>query len=190
MGFSIAKEFADRGCKVNLVSGPVSLDIQHPNINRTDVATANEMLNACKKYFNKSDICIMSAAVADYCPKHTELQKIKKNNSNLFIELTSTPDILAFLGENKSENQILGGFALETNNEFENAQKKLNNKNLDFIVLNSLKDNGAGFKHKTNKITIIDKHKNILKYNLKTKHEVAVDIVNYIENSFCKNLDI
>ena len=180
MGFSIAKELANRGAYVKLISGPVHLKINHPNIDRIDVISSEDMHNACIKNFSNSDITIMTAAVADYTLEKTEKQKIKKHKSNITLILKPTKDILAELGKNKKKNQILIGFALETNNEIENAKTKLENKNLDFIVLNSLKDKNAGPKHKTNKITIIDKYGNINHYDLKLKTEVAKDIADKI----------
>ncbi len=180
MGFSIAEELAGRGAYVKLISGPVNLKINHPNIDRIDVISSEDMYDACIKNFLNSDITIMAAAVADYTLEKTEKNKIKKHKSNITLTLKPTKDILSELGKNKKKNQILIGFALETNNEIENAKTKLKNKNLDFIVLNSLKDKNAGFKHKTNKITIIDKYGDINHYVLKPKTEVAKDIADKI----------
>jgi phosphopantothenoylcysteine decarboxylase/phosphopantothenate--cysteine ligase len=182
MGFSIANELAERGAKVILVSAPTNLITSHPNIKRIDVVSANEMYQACKKEFPKTDITIMAAAVADYTPENPKKNKIKKNVSGkLDISLKTTIDILAELGKEKRKSQILVGFALETENELENATNKLKNKNLDFIVLNSLNDKGAGFGTPTNKITIVDNKKQILRYSIKSKSKVAFDIVDKIE---------
>ena len=180
MGYSIANEFAERGARVILVSGPTKLDVNHPQIKFIDVTSADEMYEACIKEFVNSDIAIMSAAVADYKPANPVDEKIKKSSSALEIELVATKDILAKLGEIKQKQQFLVGFALETNNEISNAHKKLKNKNLDFIVLNSLKDKGAGFSHPTNLITIIDKQMKEYRYELKSKRDVAIDIVDKV----------
>ena len=180
MGYSIAEELASRGAKVELISGPTALSVQSNNISRTDVVSAKNMYDACLDKFSDCDIAIMSAAVADYTPEKTENSKIKKKTDNLFLKLKNTKDILSQLGKQKKENQILVGFALETDNELVNAKSKLKNKNLDFIVLNSLKDKGAGFQHKTNKISIIDKNGKISNFELKDKKQVAVDIVDKI----------
>jgi phosphopantothenoylcysteine decarboxylase/phosphopantothenate--cysteine ligase len=137
------------------------------------------MFNEVHKYYKQVDIAILSAAVADYKPKEIAVQKIKKASDTMTIELVKTHDILASLGKEKT-SQILVGFALETNNEIENAKTKLNKKNLDYIVLNSLQDSGAGFKNSTNKVTIIDKFENITEFSLKSKAEVAADIFNEI----------
>jgi phosphopantothenoylcysteine decarboxylase / phosphopantothenate---cysteine ligase len=184
MGFSVANELAERGAKVILVCAPTNLTTSHPNIKRINVVSANEMYRACKKEFSKADITVMAAAVADYTPENPQKNKIKKNISGkLNISLNPTIDILAELGKLKRKGQIIVGFALETDNEIENATYKLKNKNLDFIILNSLNDSGAGFGTPTNKITIIDNKNQILRYNIKTKSEVAFDIVDKIEKS-------
>ncbi|HQH18652.1 MAG TPA: bifunctional phosphopantothenoylcysteine decarboxylase/phosphopantothenate--cysteine ligase CoaBC [Bacteroidales bacterium] len=180
MGFCIAEEIALNGGSVTLVSGPTHLQINNPLIKRIDVSCAEEMLDACMTHFNDSDITIMAAAVADYTPENKINQKIKKSSDELILKLKSTTDILAALGKKKKKNQVLIGFSLETNNELENAKNKLKRKNLDFIVLNSLNDKGAGFEFSTNKITIIDNHNNITNFELKDKKEVAKDIVNKI----------
>ena len=179
MGFAIAKEVADLGAEVFLVSGPSYQQIQHLFIKRIDVVSAEEMYNAVHQIFNNIDIAILSAAVADYKPKNIATQKIKKKTVTLQLELEPTKDILASLGEIKNK-QFLVGFALETNNELENAISKLKHKNLDLIVLNSLQDTGAGFATDTNKITIIDKKLNIKEFKLKPKNIVAKDIINKI----------
>jgi len=179
MGFEIAKTAANLGAEVVLISGPSSQQIQHSFINRIDVTSAEEMYQAAHQYYKESDIAILSAAVADYKPKKSATQKIKKTTSTLEITLEPTKDILASLGALKKE-QFLVGFALETNNEVENATNKLKRKNLDLIVLNSLQDKGAGFATNTNKITVIDANMNQIPFDLKSKSEVAVDILNEI----------
>ena len=179
MGFALAKAASDMGAEVILISGPSHQKINHSLVNRINVISAEEMYNEVHKYFNETDIAILSAAVADYKPKFVSNQKIKKNTSSLHIELVKTKDILASLGEIKS-HQFLVGFALETNNEIENAINKIKRKNLDAIVLNSLQDKGAGFATNTNKITIIDKNLNEKPFELKSKDEVAIDIMNEI----------
>jgi phosphopantothenoylcysteine decarboxylase/phosphopantothenate--cysteine ligase len=179
MGFEIAKEAANLGAEVFLISGPSTQQISHSLVHRIDVISAEEMYHAAHLYFNDVDIAILSAAVADYKPKNVAHQKIKKTESSLSIELEPTKDILASLGEIKKQ-QFLVGFALETNNELENAKSKLNRKNLDMIVLNSLQDKGAGFATDTNKITIIDKNLKVNEFDLKSKIAVAKDIINEI----------
>lgn len=177
MGFALAEEAARQGAKVRLVTGPVSLKISGDGIERVDVSTADEMYAETVKNFSSSDITIMSAAVADYKPIRREKGKIKKKDGIKPIELQPTKDILSELGRMKSRKQVLVGFALETDNELENAGKKLKDKKLDFIVLNSLRDKGAGFRYDTNKITIIDAQNKIRKFELKSKKEVARDII-------------
>jgi phosphopantothenoylcysteine decarboxylase/phosphopantothenate--cysteine ligase len=178
MGFAIAQELSALGAEVQLVSGPASL--QAPaGISRTDVTSAAEMLAAVKKYA-AADIIVMSAAVADYRPVNVAPNKIKKNSPTFDIALEKTTDILAEIGKDKTAKQVLVGFALETDHELENAKLKLEKKNLDMIVLNSLKDSGAGFKGDTNKITIIDRKLNVSTYPLKSKEEVARDICSKI----------
>ena len=179
MGFALAKEAANLGAEVILISGPSHQQIKHSLIHRIDVTTAQEMCQEVHKYFDTVDIAILSAAVADYKPKNVASQKIKKKDATLTIELAPTKDILASLGAIK-KHQFLVGFALETNNEVENAQRKLKLKNLDVIVLNSLQDKGAGFATNTNKITIIDKYFSQKLFELKSKDEVAKDIMNEI----------
>lgn len=184
MGYSLAEELANRGAEVILVSGPTNLNPKHHSIKRYQVVSADEMYLACMNSFAKVDIAIMCAAVADYKPAVTSKSKIKKSDRIPQIELIPTPDILTELGKQKSPKQLLVGFALETDNEEFNAKKKLENKNLDFIVLNSLNDKGAGFGVSTNKITIIDKSLEKTEYELKSKPEVAKDIVNKIVEKF------
>nr|WP_294900627.1 bifunctional phosphopantothenoylcysteine decarboxylase/phosphopantothenate--cysteine ligase CoaBC [uncultured Pedobacter sp.] len=178
MGYAIAEELERLGAEVTLISGPTSLNVPE-GVKFKSITSALEMLEACQLEFSHTDICVMSAAVADYTPQEISLQKIKKHTDQFEINLKKTADILFTLGKAK-KNQILVGFALETNNEEENAIKKLTKKNLDFIVLNSLNDNGAGFKSNTNKITIIDKNLDKTEFSLKSKEEVAKDICNKI----------
>lgn len=179
MGFAIATSAANMGAQVYLVAGPSHQKVTHSLIDRVDVTTAEEMYASCHTYFPTSDIAILSAAVADYRPKNIVMEKIKKKDTSLEISLEPTKDILASLGAIKKE-QFLVGFALETNNELEHAISKLERKNLDAIVLNSLKDKGAGFATDTNKVTFIDKKKNKVPFELKSKAEVAEDIMNEI----------
>ncbi|MBC7912523.1 MAG: bifunctional phosphopantothenoylcysteine decarboxylase/phosphopantothenate--cysteine ligase CoaBC [Pyrinomonadaceae bacterium] len=176
MGFALAEELYLLGAEVTLICGPTSQEVINNGILRIDVSSSLDMHQAVLKAFNKSDITIMSAAVADYRPKDVADEKLKKNDLEFSLKLVRTMDILSELGQLKQAKQILVGFALETENELENARKKLVKKNLDFIVLNSLKDSGAGFKSDTNKITIIDKDLNTEEYPLKSKQEVAKDI--------------
>ena len=179
MGFDIAKKAAESGAEVILVSGPTHQKISHPNVKVIPVVSAEEMYEACHQYFNEVDVAIAAAAVADYRPKNKAAQKIKKSDATFVIEMEKTKDILASLGEIK-KNQFLIGFALETENEIEHAKQKIQKKNLDLIVLNSLNDTGAGFGHATNKITFIDKNFNIEPMDLKSKEAVAQDIINKI----------
>lgn len=180
MGYAIAEELANQGADVLLISGPTHLTLNHPKIKLVRVSSAEEMFQACISDFSNTNITVLSAAVADYKPAQREEQKIKKSDSNLTIELIKTRDIAAELGKLKKKGQFTVGFALETENEKENAEKKIVAKNFDLIVLNSLKDTGAGFGHDTNKITLIDKHHTYTEFNLKSKKEVATDIVNAI----------
>ena len=175
MGFELAKRAANLGANVVLVSGPTHLSIDHTGIQLIRVASAQDMYEACHGHYEDSDIAICAAAVADYRPKIVASEKIKKQEGDMRIELERTPDILMSLGEAKKK-QFLVGFALETQNELENAKSKLKRKHLDGIVLNSLKDDGAGFGGSTNKITFIDKKSQIKTFDLKTKPEVASDI--------------
>lgn len=179
MGYAIASALQSMGATVTLVSGPTQLPTP-PEVNRHDVTSAQEMLEACSIYFEKSDIIVMSAAVADYTPVETAVQKIKKSDTNIEITLKKTTDILATLGKRKTDKQTLVGFALETENALQNAQDKLKRKNLDYIVLNSMQDEGAGFAGDTNKVTIIDRSGEIKEFGLKSKKEVANDIASII----------
>lgn len=179
MGFSLAFIAEKLGAEVTLISGPSS-QVSPKETSLIRVRSAEEMLIACLDKFDDSDIIIMSAAIADFKPKFRSNQKIKKENSINIIELEPTDDVLEKLGALKKDNQILVGFALESENEIENAKQKLNNKNLDFIVLNSLNDIGACFEHDTNKVSIISNKNKIVSFDLKTKKEVASDILNFI----------
>lgn len=180
MGFAIADRFAAMGAEVTLVTGPTSQTNKQSGVTRVDVTSAADMLAACLQYYKEVKACIMSAAVADFTPVNVSPQKIKKQDNDLNIELKKTTDILKTLGEQKQKGQILVGFALETNDEEKNAIDKLQRKNLDFIVLNSLNDEGAGFKTDTNKITIIDNKLQKTTFELKDKNEVAKDICNKV----------
>lgn len=177
MGFALAEECARRGADVTLIAGPVSLKLNNPKINRINVGSADEMYNAAVNAFPSADVAILCAAVADYKPQHQEAEKIKRNGDILNIPLVPNKDIAAQLGKMKKASQRLVGFALETNDEESNALKKIVKKNLDFIVLNSLNDQGAGFQYDTNKISIISKDGTKKDFNLKSKREVASDIV-------------
>ena len=179
MGFDIANAAAKLGASVILISGPTNCKVLENSIKLVPVVSAQEMYDACHIYYDSVHIAIAAAAVADYRPKHVAEQKIKKSDSNFFIELEKTKDILLSLGECKKE-QFLVGFALETENEIENAKLKVQKKNLNLIVLNSLQDKGAGFGKPTNKITFIDKNFNVEPMELKSKEEVALDILNKI----------
>lgn len=178
MGFALAEECARRGAEVTLVTGPVSMKIKHPNIKRIDVESAEEMYNASLNVFPHTDAAILCAAVADYRPQERSETKMKRSGDIMNITLVPNKDIAAALGKMKKASQCLVGFALETNDEETNALKKLAKKNLDYIVLNSLKDKGAGFKHDTNKIAIISKNGERKDFELKSKKEVAIDIIN------------
>ena len=179
MGFAIANVAANLGAQVYLVSGPTNQQVKHSSIHKEDVVSAEEMYRAVHRWFKEMDVAILSAAVADYTPKNIASQKIKKSTKSLAIELMATKDILASLGKVK-KHQFLVGFALETDNELENAKAKLKRKNLDLIILNSLKDKGAGFATDTNKITIIDQDLNEINFELKSKAFVAEDIMKEI----------
>lgn len=183
MGFAIAEELAAQGAEVTLIAGPTQQTTAHPNIRITKVTSAEEMFTACQQVFATADIIVLAAAVADYRPVQAASQKIKKTDSDLTLTLTKTHDIAAELGKQKHSGQFTVGFALETENEKANAEKKLAAKNFDLIVLNSLKDEGAGFGHDTNKITIMDRKNQVQEFSLKNKKEVAADIVNAIIES-------
>lgn len=190
MGLEIVHVLLDKGAKVHLILGPVGIKLPvHTNLVITKVESAEEMYCAVIKEIVNSDIGIFAAAVADYTPIEVAPQKIKKNDDTITLVLKKTKDILGEVGKNKKENQILIGFALETQNEEQNAKLKIDKKHLDFIVLNSLNDFGAGFKHDTNKIKILDKYNNLMDFELKSKSEVARDIIAYLEK-YIKNTGI
>lgn len=183
MGFALAQECAARGAEVVLVSGPVTLKAEHPNIRRMDVESAQQMYEVAVHEYADADAGILCAAVADFTPENVADHKIKREKDDLVLQLKPTQDIAAALGRQKKAGQKLIGFALETNNEAQNAQEKLERKRFDFIVLNSLNDKGAGFRCDTNKITIIDRQ-GITPYPLKNKQEVAQDIIDRLVNLF------
>ena len=180
MGFALAKSLARRGAEVTLVTGPTHYQIDNQKIERVDVRTAAQMLEACQKVAPNADIIIMSAAVADYTPETVAPEKIKKSEASLVLNLKKTTDILATLGRQKTENQCIVGFALETEQEETNALSKLKNKNADIIVLNSLRNEGAGFQCSTNLVTILDRNGHRVQGDLKDKAQVAEDIVVYV----------
>lgn len=181
MGFGLAEVCAERGANVTLVSGPVQLKTSHPHIKRIDVESAGEMYEASMQAFENCDAAILCAAVADFTPASASSEKIKRGKDSLTLELQPTRDIAAALGERKSEKQVLVGFALETNDETVNACLKMERKNLDMIVLNSLNDKGAGFRSDTNKVTIFERSGAVNTYPLKDKSEVAADIIDVLE---------
>jgi phosphopantothenoylcysteine decarboxylase/phosphopantothenate--cysteine ligase len=181
MGFAIAEELAKAGAHVQLITGPTALHTKHPYISVKQVMTAEEMHQACVQVFPEMDVAVLAAAVADYKPKTKAEQKIKKKEDNLVIELIKTHDIAASVGKMKSDKQLLVGFALETHDEVNQAKKKIESKNFDLIVLNSLQDEGAGFGHDTNKITLIDRNHHIQSFPLKSKTDAARDIVEAIK---------
>lgn len=183
MGYALAEECATRGAKVILVSGPVNLSISSTNISRISVESAAEMLAACKKHFAQSDVAIFCAAVADFTPESKDQNKIKREKGKQTIQLIPTTDIAAELGKIKKDRQITIGFALETDNEITNATEKLRKKNLDFIVLNSLQNPGAGFQYNTNQISIITQE-NRIDFPLKNKKEVAKDVIQTLCEKF------
>ena len=182
MGIMIAEEAARQGAQVTLVCGPSEIK-SSANIGRNDVTSAQEMYECTIPLFKDADIAILCAAVADYRPKNIATKKIKKANSILTIELEPTPDILAELGRRKISGQFFVGFALETENGLENAKEKMQRKNCDMIVLNSLSDEGAGFGHDTNHVTLLHKQGNIATFGLRTKEQVAFDILEFISAS-------
>jgi len=186
MGFAIAEKFAEAGARVILISGPVSLFPRHKNIELISVKTASEMFTRCLNIFDKTDGAILSAAVADYRPKDPVSYKMKSKAPDMVLTLEPNPDIAFELGKIKKSSQFLAGFALETNDEMKNALEKRQKKNFDFIVLNSLNDKGSGFNSNTNKITIIGKDNKAKEYKLKSKEEVASDILDYLNDHFYK----
>ncbi len=180
MGYALAEALAGRGAQIELVSGPVNLSLNHPNIKITKVTSAVEMFEASKRIYGDCDITVFAAAVADYVPENPENQKIKKSEDRLLLQLKKNPDIAAELGKLKSDKQINIGFALETQNGIEHAKQKIKAKNFDLIILNTLEDEGAGFGTDTNKITLIDTNNNTTNFELKLKHELAKDIANVL----------
>lgn len=180
MGVALAENALSMGAEVSLILGPGSVLPRSKEINVIHVVSAKDMFDACMKFFPESDCTIMAAAVSDFEPDSIHDQKVKRGNEDMVVRLKPTRDIAGSLGELKRKDQLLIGFALETNNEIENARKKLQKKNLDFIVLNSLQDTAAGFGYETNKISILDKNNKIEHFELKSKNEVAVDIINRI----------
>lgn len=184
MGYALAKAFAQAGAQVTLISGPTNLPTPDPTITRVNVETAKQMLDKTQEHFSENDVVIFSAAVADYTPARVADQKIKKQGNEMKLDLIKTGDIAGTLGIQKKDGQLLVGFALETENELEHAKDKLRRKNFDYIILNSLNDAGSGFAHDTNKITVIDKLENVQHFPLKSKHEVAQDILNIILNKW------
>ena len=177
MGIELAKVCANNGAKVNLILGPTHINVKHPYISVSRIESADEMYSLCSENFESVDISFFAAAVSDFKPKNFFRNKIK-NQNNISFDCVKNVDILHEMSLRKKDNQIIVGFALETCNEIENAKKKLKNKNLDLIILNSLKDKGAGFNCSTNKISIIDKQNNIFRFDLKEKSDVAKDIIN------------
>ena len=182
MGIEIARAFADQGAEVTLVLGPSNISPNRSNIKVLPVTSAKEMYDAVMSFFPKTDIAVLSAAVADFRPETAAEQKIKKNpdNDTLTLKLVKTEDILKSVGNKKTEKQVVVGFALETENGMENAKKKLHTKNIDLIVLNVMNESGVGFKTKTNKISIITKDDKVTDFELKPKNEVALDVLNAI----------
>lgn len=187
MGFALAEACARRGAEVRLIAGPVSLATEHPNISRTDVESADEMYDAAMSVFDDTDIAILSAAVADYCPAEQAAEKIKRDGlETMTLSLKRNKDIAAALGERKREDQYLVGFALETNDALAHAKEKLERKNLDMIVMNSLREKGAGFGYDTNKISVIERHGGTTNFPLKDKKEVADDILDCLKTLITK----
>ena len=184
MGIEIAESLANQGAEVTLILGPVNHKITHQNIKVISVKSAEEMYLETSKKFQNTDIAVFAAAVADFRPENIEITKIKKTANSSMIKLVPNVDIALEMGKLKKKNQISVGFALETDKEIENAKLKLEKKNFDFVVLNSLRDSGAGFGHDTNKITIFDSNNKIINFELKTKKEVAQDIVDKISEYF------
>jgi len=184
MGFALAEKLAEQGAEVTLITGPTSLKTTNNTIQRVDVVTAKEMANHTLQYSKTADLIIMAAAVADYTPKTVSTEKIKKKNNDWELPLQKTTDILHELGKRKEKNQCLVGFALETENEAENAKQKLHQKNADFIVLNSLKNSGAGFKSATNQVTIFAQNGAVFEGKCKPKTEVAEEILGFVFDEF------
>lgn len=185
MGFSLSEAAAEQGADVTLITGPTYLQSSHPHIRRIDVTTAHEMFEQCMSIAAQQDIFIMAAAVADYTPAQPAREKIKKTADRLTLSLVKTEDILAAIGRQKRQDQIVVGFALESENEIENAFLKLKTKNADLIVLNSLRDAGAGFRTQTNRVTLLTADGNSWQSELKDKKAIACDILNFIHNTLC-----
>jgi phosphopantothenoylcysteine decarboxylase/phosphopantothenate--cysteine ligase len=184
MGFSLAEKLAEQDANVTLITGPTTLHATNKKIQRIDVVTAKEMLEQTLLHAKNADIIIMAAAVADYTPKIVSTEKIKKKNTNWELHLQKTTDILQELGKRKEKNQCLVGFALETENEAKNAKQKLQQKNADFIVLNSLKNSGTGFKCSTNQVTVFAKNGAVFEGKCKAKSEVAKEILEFISKTW------
>ncbi len=182
MGYALAEKCLKEGAQVILISGPSNLNLEHDNLRLFRVKSATEMFDLVKTYWTNVDMGIFSAAVADFRPDEVAGQKIKKEDTEFVLKMVKNPDLLYWAGEHKKDAQFLVGFALETNNPIENAKVKLKKKNLDFIVVNTLEDEGAGFAGDTNKIAILDKHNNLTRFELKSKSQVADDIVNHMIN--------
>lgn len=189
MGFAIAEELALRGAMVDLIAGPVQLTTHHANIRRHNVVSAMEMYQQARELFPQTNGAVMAAAVADFTPVAKAEQKIKRTGTSMTLEMKANPDIARAMGEMKQPGQVLAGFALETDNAEANAAGKLKSKNLDFIVLNSLAEPGSGFMVDTNRITIINRENKKTVFPLKSKREVASDIVDYLEQCFGRRED-
>ena len=187
MGIALADAAAEYGAEVDLVLGPVGLLPQNKAIRIFNVVSASEMADECIALFDKCDIAILAAAVADFTPERVEERKVKRTDGEFLLRLKPTSDIAESLGGRKKSGQIVAGFALETHNEMANASKKLERKHLDLIIMNSMQDQGAGFGYKTNRITIIDINNNIDKFELKTKEEAARDILDKIVSMMITN---
>jgi|TARA_B100000795_G_scaffold263279_1_gene242194 phosphopantothenoylcysteine decarboxylase/phosphopantothenate--cysteine ligase len=187
MGIAIADEFAAKGAEVTLVCGPTTIKSKNSLVDRIDVKSAKDMFDSCKQMQSEIDVVVMAAAVADYTPSSFSLEKVKKTDGDLKLELKRTTDILKYLGDNKLDKQILVGFAMETQNEIENAALKVKNKRADFIVLNSLNEKGAGFQGDTNKVTFVYNNQKVESFELKSKLNVAKDIANKVHELIVKN---
>jgi phosphopantothenoylcysteine decarboxylase/phosphopantothenate--cysteine ligase len=183
MGIAIAEAFAERGCAVTLVLGPTHLTTHHPDVKVVSVVSAAEMFEVCDKIYADTDVAVFSAAVADYTPKEVATQKVKKTGNEWSIDLVRTKDIALEMGRRKAAGQVNVVFALETNNELENARAKLVKKKADFVVLNSMQDEGAGFGHDTNKVTLLFKNGFLKETGLKTKRELAEEICVEVMNT-------
>ena len=187
MGIAIAEELASKGAIVDVVMGPSNISSVHPNINQIDVVSADQMYQEVDKRFDSKDIAVFAAAVADYKPEKVHQKKIKKSDDNLTIRLKKNKDILSSMSSKRSDNQTIVGFALETDNEIENAIKKIQSKDIDMIVMNSTNDKGATFGYDTNKVTIIDKDLTVKEFALKDKQDIAKDIVSVITDKLNKS---